>query len=127
MAELKFQIGDKVVVNGWMYLSANGTLTKQLVSNKVGTITRIAEKGAHPYAIDNVYGWYNEPALKKYTEISVKVGDYVKLIRNITYGGKKFTPSYTVYQLLELDGEKASLGLNGKVSVVVNAYNLIKA
>ncbi len=55
------------------------------------------------------------------------MGDYVKLVRNITYSGKKFTPSYTVYQLLELDGEKASLGLNGKVSVVVNAYNLIKA
>lgn len=56
MAELKFKLGDKVIVNGIMYQSASGTLEKTRVSNRTAVITKVAEKAIHPYAIDHIYG-----------------------------------------------------------------------
>lgn len=56
MAALKFQVGDTVFINGPMYMSANGTLIKKTVKNQKAVIAKIAEKGAHPYMMHDMYG-----------------------------------------------------------------------
>lgn len=126
MAELKFKLGDKVIVNGAMYLSANGTLTKKTVSNQKSVITKIAEKGAHPYAVDNIYGWYNESALKKAPEITVKVGDKVKVLHAITYHGNKIPLRYKDYEVISLEDDKAIITHNNAQTITINAVNLEK-
>ena len=60
MAELKFKVNDKVVVNGPIYQSANGTLTNGEVQNKLFTIRKAVENAAHPYMMNGIFGWFNE-------------------------------------------------------------------
>lgn len=56
MASFKFKPGDVVLINGDIYQSANGTLKGKKLENYKGTIKKIAEKGAHPYAIEGMWG-----------------------------------------------------------------------
>ena len=45
----KFNIGDKVVINGPLYVNSNASSPSGSVSNKVTNITRRADGSAHPY------------------------------------------------------------------------------
>lgn len=124
MSKLKFQLGDKVIANGPMYMSASGTLIKKTVKNQVSVITKVAEKGIHQYVLDNVFGWFDEKSLKPFVEISVKVGDRVRLLKPVSYNGQRFTLTRNSFTLLSLDGDKAVIGHNGVPSYTVNAFNL---
>ena len=66
MTKFKFKPGDTVGITGKIYQSANGTLTGKTLSNFKGTIKKIAEKAAHPYAIEGMWGWFDEKELKPY-------------------------------------------------------------
>ncbi len=56
MAGLQFKIDDRVIVNGPIYQSANGNLTKGEVKNQSGIIEKAVEKAAHPYMIKGLFG-----------------------------------------------------------------------
>jgi len=126
MADLKFQIGDQVVVTGTMYQSANGQLPERTLTRATAVVTRIAENASHPYAINNTLGWFDEQSLTKYVEPPVHIGDKVSLIKNVTYSGKRLNKVRQSYEVLEIDGEKAILGHNGIQSTIVNVWNLKK-
>ena len=64
----KFKEGDKVVINGPLYISATAKNSSGNVSNKVTTITLIAENTAHPYNTTGNLGWMNEKDIKLYEE-----------------------------------------------------------
>ena len=92
----KFNIGDKVVINGNLYVSSNATNPSGSVSNKVTNITRKAVGAAHPYNTTGDLGWMDEKDIQKYVEPtptpqpqptptptpeqSLKVGDVVEII-----------------------------------------------
>lgn len=88
----KFKIGDKVVINGNLYVSSKAVNSTGRVNNKITTITRIAENTAHPYNTTGDLGWMNESDIKLYQEPVVttnptpapsnelKVGDKVKIV-----------------------------------------------
>lgn len=84
----KFNIGDKVVINGPLYVSSNAANPSGSVSNKVTNITRKVPGTAHPYNTTGDLGWMNESDIKAYTEptpaptpsTGLKVGDKVKII-----------------------------------------------
>lgn len=90
----KFNIGDKVVINGPLYVSSNAASPSGSVSNKVTNITRKVPGTAHPYNTTGDLGWMNESDIKAYTEptpapaptptpapsTELKVGDKVKII-----------------------------------------------
>ena len=86
----KFNIGDKVVINGPLYVSSNAASPSGSVSNKVTNITRKVPGTAHPYNTTGDLGWMNESDIKAYTEptptptpapsTGLKVGDKVKII-----------------------------------------------
>ena len=126
MAELKFKLGDQVIVTGIMYQSANGQLPARTLTNASAIITKIAENAIHPYRINNVLGWFDEESLTKYVEPPVHIGDKVKLLKNVTYGGKKFKSWYNEYEVAGIDGDKATIAHNGSVIATVNAFNLKK-
>ena len=65
---MKFKIGDKVIINGYLYKSSNATTPSSSVKNKVTNITRIASGSKHPYNTTGDLGWMDESAIKLYEE-----------------------------------------------------------
>lgn len=99
----KFNIGDKVVINGPLYVSSNASSPSGSVSNKVTNITRRADGSAHPYNTTGDLGWMDESSITKYIEptpapkpdIGLHVGDTVKIIG--TGNGSSYGTSNTAY------------------------------
>lgn len=85
----KFNIGDKVVINGPLYVSSNAASPAGSISNKVTNITRKNPGSAHPYNTTGDLGWMNESDIRMYTEPTpapapvdktLHVGDKVKIV-----------------------------------------------
>lgn len=67
-ANQKFNIGEKVVINGGLYTNSNAASPVGTVSNKVTTITRYAAGAKHPYNTTGDLGWMDESSISKYSE-----------------------------------------------------------
>lgn len=65
---MKFKIGDKVIINGNLYVSSNASKPSSSVKNKVTYITRIATGAKHPYNTTGDLGWMDESSIKLYEE-----------------------------------------------------------
>jgi len=68
---MKYKIGDKVIISGNLYTSSNAKTASGRIENKVTTITRIAEGALHPYNTTGDLGWMNENDIKLYEEPDV--------------------------------------------------------
>lgn len=101
----KFNIGDKVVVNGPLYVSSTASSPAGHVSNKVTNITRKNPGSAHPYNTTGDLGWMDESSIKKYEEptpaptpapsTELNIGDAVEIIG--TGNGSAYGGSNTAY------------------------------
>lgn len=100
----KFNIGDKVVINGPLYVSSTAAAPSGSVSNKITTITRKAVGAAHPYNTEGDLGWMDESSITKYNEPApaptptpapLSVGDTVKIVG--TGNGSSYGNSNTAY------------------------------
>ena len=100
----KFNIGDKVVINGPLYVSSNATSPSGSVSNKVTEITRKVVGAAHPYNTSGDLGWMDESSISAYvaptpvpapTPKPLAIGDTVKIIG--TGNGNSYGTSNTAY------------------------------
>ena len=126
MAETKLQIGDTVIVNGPVYQSANGTLTKGEIKNQLHTIEKAVERAAHPYMVKGIFGWFDAKELKKVIPIPIEVNDKVKVLKPVSYSGKRLVLRYKDYIVQELIGDKAVISHNNAQTLIVNAFNLEK-
>ena len=83
---MKFKIGDKVIINGNLYVSSNAIKPSSTVKNKVTYVTRIAKGSKHPYNTTGDLGWMDESSLKLYEnpekkyEVEIELIDKDKLI-----------------------------------------------
>ena len=100
----KFNIGDKVVINGALYVSSTASSPAGNVSNKVTNITRKAPGTAHPYNTTGDLGWMDESSISAYSEPApapapiprpLSVGDTVEIIG--TGNGSSYGTSNTAY------------------------------
>lgn len=65
---MKFKIGDKVRINGDLYMSSTAAKPVSKVNNKVTYITRVAKGAPHPYNTTGDLGWMNESSIELYKE-----------------------------------------------------------
>lgn len=96
----KFNIGDKVVINGPLYVSSNAASPAGSISNKVTNITRKNPGSAHPYNTTGDLGWMDESSIRKAEEpkpqpTGLQVGDKVKITG--TGNGSSYGDSNTAY------------------------------
>ena len=104
----KFNIGDRVVINGPLYVSSNATSPAGSVSNKTTNITRKNPGSAHPYNTTGDLGWMDESSIRKAEEpkpqpspqpapkpTGLQVGDRVKITD--TGNGSSYGDSNTAY------------------------------
>lgn len=101
----KFNIGDKVIINGPLYPSSNASAPTGNVYDKITTITRKNPGSAHPYNTEGDLGWMDEAFIKAYTEptpaptpapsTGLSVGDKVEIIG--TGNGSSYGTSNTAY------------------------------
>lgn len=123
----KFNIGDKVVINGALYVSSTSSSPAGSVSNKVTNITRKAPGTVHPYNTTGDLGWMDESSISAYVEPTptptptkdFKVGDKVVPIKLVDYKGTHLTQYDKEYTIMQIDKRGAVLGAprKGKLQV----------
>lgn len=85
----KFKIGDKVIINGDLYKSANAEKPSGKVKNKKTTITRYEKGTKHPYNTTGDLGWMNEkditlqPTKTYYPKCASKYTSLVDALKSI--------------------------------------------
>lgn len=103
---LKYKVGDKVIIDGQLYGTADGGNPGQIVHDKVTTITRVAAGHLYPYNTTGDLGWMAEACVKPYNEptptptptpqpTELRVGDKVKIVG--TGNGSSYGDSNTAY------------------------------
>lgn len=75
---MKFNVGDKVIISGDLYYSPDAEYPTGKVTNKVTVITRVSEGTAHLYNTEGDLGWMNESDIKLYEE-PIDTNDYKSL------------------------------------------------
>lgn len=80
----KFKVGDRVIINGDLYVSSNADNPSGHVSNKETTITRVATGTKHPYNTSGDLGWMNESHIKLVGSSSAPANKYYTVVKGDT-------------------------------------------
>ena len=137
----KFNIGDKVIINGPLYVNSNAANPSGHVNDKITNITRRNDGSAHPYNTTGDLGWMDESSIRKYeeptptptpepkpVEETFKVGDKVKPTKLVNYNGTPLRQYDDYYTISEIKGDRAVLTAtrNGKpvVWAAMNTKNI---
>ena len=70
VSNLKFSVGDYVLVSGPLYANSNAASATSSIKNRVTTITRIALGAKHPYNTTGDLGWMDESSITKIEKTS---------------------------------------------------------
>lgn len=127
----KFNIGDKVLVDGNLYKSSNAASPAGSVSNKITNITRYSKGAAHPYNTTGDLGWMNESDIQIYSETETKVikkGSKIKFTGTKSYSGIKladWTKGY-IFDVIEVSGDRVVIGKGTAVTAAVNMRDCVR-
>lgn len=127
----KFNIGDRVVINGPLYTSSNAKSPAGSVSNKTTNITRYAAGAAHPYNTTGDLGWMNESDIRlagNETPAAIVRGCKVKFTGTKSYSGIKLA-SWTkgdIFDVIEVSGDRVVIGKGTAVTAAVNMKDCVK-
>ena len=127
----KFNIGDRVVINGSLYTSSNAKSPTGSVSNKTTNITRYAAGAAHPYNTTGDLGWMNESDIRlagNETPAAIVKGCKVKFTGTKSYSGIKLA-SWTknsIFDVIEVSGDRVVIGKGTAVTAAVNMKDCVR-
>ena len=123
----KFNIGDRVIINGELYANSNASSPAGTVSKTTTNITRYAEGAAHPYNTTGDLGWMNESDIKLYSEnnsssSSISKGDKVRFIGTKSYSGIVLASwvHNATFDVIEVSGDRIVIGKGSAVTSAVN-------
>lgn len=129
-------VGAEVTFTGSKHYVSSMAVNGKSCKPGKAKITAVAKTGKHPYHLvhstgstSNVYGWVDAADVQALTAAVVK-GSKVKVAKGAkTYtGGSLAAFVYsTTYTVMQLDGDRAVIGLNGVVTAAVNIKDLTLA
>ena len=127
----KFNIGDRVVINGSLYTSSNAASPAGSVSNKTTNITRYAAGAAHPYNTTGDLGWMNESDIQlagSTTSSAIIKGSKVKFTGTKSYSGIKLASWTTnsIFDVIEVSGDRVVIGKGTAVTAAVNMKDCVR-
>ena len=127
----KFNIGDRVVINGPLYTSSNAKSPAGSVSNKTTNITRYAAGAAHPYNTTGDLGWMNESDIRlagNEASTTIVRGCKVKFTGTKSYSGIKLASWTTnsVFDVIEVSGDRVVIGKGTAVTAAVNMRDCVR-
>ena len=127
----KFNIGDRVVINGSLYTSSNAKSPAGSVSNKTTNITRYAAGAAHPYNTTGDLGWMNESDIRlagNETPAAIVRGCKVKFTGTKSYSGIKLASWTTnsIFDVIEVSGDRVVIGKGTAVTAAVNMKDCVR-
>ena len=95
---------------------------------KSGKITKIYPGTHNPYLINNSTGFVNDNCITNNSSSSsiIKKGDKVKVVNAIQYDGKSFAKYYDIYNVIEINGDRAVIGVGNTVTCAINIKNIQK-
>ena len=125
----KYSVGD--VVSYHTIYTASTSDEPLTPSIKSGTITRVLADKPHPYLINDGTGWVDDDCIESGESSEseaaavIEKGDRVKVLNAVQYGnGKSFARYYDVYDVIDADGDRVVIGIDGVVTAAVAAKNL---
>ena len=127
----KFNIGDRVVINGNLYTSSNAKSPAGSVSNKTTNITRYVAGAAHPYNTTGDLGWMNESDIRlagNETPAAIVRGCKVKFTGTKSYSGIKLASWTTnsIFDVIEVSGDRVVIGKGTAVTAAVNMKDCVR-
>jgi murein DD-endopeptidase MepM/ murein hydrolase activator NlpD len=114
-APMKFNKGDKVIINGRLYANAAGTKAGKTVSNITTFITRVAPGTKCPYNTTGDLGWMEESSISLFTQPPtnvIVVGSIVVPITLRSYNGTRLVQYDKNYVVSEIVGDRVVLKAN---------------
>lgn len=130
-ASQKFNIGDKVIINGNLYTSSNAEAPSGSVSNRITNITRYSAGAKHPYNTTGDLGWMNEIDIKLADDTASSTiikGCKVKFTGTKSYSGIKlasWTKNY-IFNVIEVSGDRIVIGKGSAVTAAVNVKDCVR-
>lgn len=126
------KVGDEVNFTGTKhYTSAYATATGKNCKSGKAKITAIAAGKPHPYHCvavsgkgSTVYGWVDAVDISAISNRAIQKGDKVKVLKAVTYTGGSFKTYYDTYDVLQVNGDRAVIGIGKTVTAAVNIANL---
>lgn len=127
-----FKVGDIVEFKGHKHYSTANASKGSSVKPCRAKVTQVYKTGKHPYHVravnslgaftSGVYGWVDAADLTPIGEI--KAGDKVKVLNAVTYTGQKFKTYYDEYDVIQVNGDRAVIGIGKTVTAAINIKNI---
>ena len=129
----KFNIGDRVVINGNLYTSSNAASPAGSVSNTTTNITRYSEGAAHPYNTTGDLGWIDESSISAANDEGEQPATIIKGCK-IKFTGTKSYSGITLagwthngtFDVIEVSGDRVVIGKGSAVTAAVNMRDCIR-
>lgn len=127
-----FKVGDIVEFKGYKHYSTANASKGSSVKPCRAKVTQVYKTGKHPYHVravnslgaftSGVYGWVDAADLAPIGEI--KASDKVKVLNAVTYTGQKFKTYYDEYDVIQVNGDRAVIGIGKTVTAAINIKNI---
>ena len=127
-----FKVGDIVEFKGYKHYSTANASKGSSVKPCRAKVTQVYKTGKHPYHVravnslgaftSGVYGWVDAADLAPIGEI--KAGDKVKVLNAVTYTGQKFKTYYDEYDVIQVNRDRAVIGIGKTVTAAINIKNI---
>ena len=134
--QLQHEIGDYVEYNA---IYASSTSESGLAPSdgfNSGIITRVIPWAVNPYLINDGTGWVNDGCIvsagdsneESETDISdIKAGDKVRVLLNVDYDtDRAFNLYYDEYDVIQVNGDRAVIGIGNTVTSAIDVHNIEK-
>ena len=133
--QLQHEIGDYVEYNAIYASSTSEAALTPSAGFNSGRITRVIPWASNPYLIDDGIGWVNDGCIVSADDSSdgesdisdIKAGDKVRVLLNVDYDtDRAFNLYYDEYDVIQVNGDRAVIGIGNTVTSAIDVHNIEK-